>query len=172
MTDRASTLIGGRRERMERLLERTLGPPMVGPCGPLTSETREYLQGEAVDLYWNELEWEHITDEEALDEGPLTPLTFPGFLAFVRGLLLHEVMPDSLSPANPRPQVVVDILGFLAERVVELEETPDDPASSETRRLQAELDMTSNLIDQVLYLYHQLGSEDIERVEAAAQASA
>ena len=126
MTDRASTLIGGRRERMERLLKRTLGAPMIGPSGPLTAETRDYLQGEAVDLYWNELEWEHITDEEALEEGPLTPLTFPGFLAFVRGLLLHEVMPDSLSPANPRPQVVVDILGFLAERVVELEETLGD----------------------------------------------
>ena len=171
MTDRVSTLIEGRRERMERLLERTLGPPLVGPSGPLTAETREYLQGEAVDLYWNELEWEHITDEEALEEGPLTSLTFPGFLAFVRGLLLHEVMPDSLSPANPRPQVVVDILGFLAERVVELEETPGDAEASETRRRQAELEMTSNLIDQVLYLYHQLGLEDIERVEAAAQAS-
>ncbi len=172
MTDRASTLIGGRRERMERLLERTLGPPMVGPSGPLTAETREYLQGEAVDLYWNELEWEHITDEEALEEGPLTSLTFPGVLAFVRGLLLHEVMPDSLSPANPRPQVVVDILGFLAGRVVELEESLADPGTAEVLRSQAELGMTSNLIDQILYVYHQLGSDEIERVEAAAQAPA
>ena len=172
MTDRVSTLIGGRRELMERLLERTLGPPMTGPSAPLTSETRDYLKGEAVDLYWNELEWEHITDEEALEEGPLTSLTFPGVLAFVRGLLLHEVMPDSLAPANPRPQVVEDILDFLAGRVVELEESLADPGTAEVLRSQAELGMTSSLIDQILYLYHQLGSDEIERVEAAAQAPA
>ena len=85
---------------------------------------REYLKGEALDLYWNELEWEHLTDEEALEEGPLTPLTFPGVLAFVRGLLLHEVMPDSLAPANPRPQVVEDILDFLAGLFVEVLTNP------------------------------------------------
>ena len=151
MTDRAGTLIGGRRERMERLLERTLGPPMVGPSGPLTAETREYLQGEAVDLYWNELEWEHITDEEALEEGRLTSLTFPGFLAFVRGLLLHEVMPDSLSPANPRPQVVVDILGFLAERVVELEETNPRLQQREALRLPLVADLEELLVGPELW---------------------
>lgn len=170
MTDRASTLIGGRRERLERVLERSLGPPMTGPTGPLSGENREYLQGEAVDLYWNELEWEHITDEEALEQGPLASLTFPGFLAYIRGLLLHEVMPDSLSPANPRPQVVEDLLGFLARRVVELEDGLADPQAAEGDRLRTELELTSGLIDQVLYLYHELGVEDIERVEAAAHA--
>ncbi len=134
MTDRASTLLGGRRERLERVLRRPLGPPMTGPSGPLSDENREYLKGEALDLYWNELEWEHITDEEALEEGPLTTLTFPGFLAFVRGLLLQEVMPDSLSPANPRPQVVEDLLAFLADRVIELE---DGPSPRTTRRMRA-----------------------------------
>ena len=56
------------------------------------SQAAGFLREEAEDLYWNELEWEHITDEEALEEGPLTTLTFPGFLAYVRGLLLREVM--------------------------------------------------------------------------------
>ena len=172
MNDRASTLLGGRRERMERILERPLGPPMTGPSGPLKDETREYLRGEALDLYWNELEWEHITDEEALEEGPLTTLAFPGFLAYVRGLLLSKVMPDSLSPANPRPQVVLDILDFLAKRVVELEDSLAAPEVSEADRLRAELRMTSDLVDQVLYVYHELSLEDIERVEATAQPSA
>ncbi len=34
-----------------------------------------------------------------------------------------------------------------------------------------ELDLTSGLIDQVLYLYHELGNDEIERVEAAAAAN-
>ena len=71
---------------------------------------------------WNEREWEHSTDEEALDEGPIAEMTVPGLLAYVRGLLLTEVMPDALSPANPRPTVVADLLAFLAGRIVELED--------------------------------------------------
>jgi hypothetical protein len=83
-------------------------------------------------------------------------------------LLLAEVMPDSLSPASPRPQVVEDVLRFLADRLLELEDGLSEPDASEAERLRAELELTSGLIDQVLYLYHRLDGEDIERVEAAA----
>jgi hypothetical protein len=171
MTDRATTLIGGRRERLERVLGRTLGPPMIGPTTPLAPENREYLKGEALDLYWNELEWEHITDEEALEQGPIESLTFPGFLAFVRGLLLQKVMPDSLSPASPRPEVVEDILAFLALRVLELEDGLAAPDDGEADRMRMELGLSNGLVDQVLYLYHELAPEDIERVEAATHAA-
>lgn len=172
MTDRASTLLHGRRERLERVLERELGPPMIGPTGTLSTPNRAYLLDEAKDLYWNELEWEHITDEEALEQGPLTELIFPGFLAFVRGLLLREVMPDAKAPASPRPQVVEDILEFLAGRVVELEEGLTDPEADSLERLRTERDVTSHLLDLVLYLFHQLSSGEIERVEAERHASA
>jgi hypothetical protein len=167
MTGRARTLLTGRRERMERILGRRLAPPTAGADQPLPDETRQYLLSEAQDLYWNELEWEKITDEEALDEGPVADFIFPGLLAYVRGLLLSEVMPDSLSPANPRPQVVSDLLDFLAGRVVDLEDGMADPDVGETERLRAELDMTSAVIDRVLYLYHELGEADIEQVEGA-----
>jgi len=170
MTDRATTLLTGRRERVERILGRPLGGPSATADEP-TEETRTYLLGEAQDLYWNELEWEHITDEEALDGGAITELTFPGMLAYVRGLLLEEVMPDSLSPANPRPQVVADVLSFLSNRVIELEDSLAEPDASEEPRQRAEVDMTSSLIDRVLYLYHGMSDEDVEQVEAA-QASA
>ena len=170
MTDRATTLLTGRRERVERILGRPLGEPSA-PGDEPTEETRTYLLGEAQDLYWNELEWEHITDEEALEGGAITELTFPGMLAYVRGLLLEEVMPDSLSPANPRPQVVMDVLAFLANRVVELEDSLAEPDPDEENRQRAEVDMTSSLIDRVLYLYHGMSEEDVEQVEAA-QASA
>lgn len=152
---------------MERTLGRALEPPVAGADDPIADDTRAYLLSEVKDLYWNELEWEHITDEEALEEGPIAELTFPGLLAYVRGLLLSEVMPDSLSPAKPRPQVVADALAFLADRVVELEDGLAEADPSEPDRLRAELDMTSGLIDRVLYLYHGLGDEDVERVERA-----
>ncbi len=165
MTDRATILLGGRRGRIERTLGRALGPSAVDSDGPLTDEGRTYLLGEAEDLYWNELEWEHITDEEALEGGAITQLTFPGLLAYVRGLLLEEVMPDSLSPASPRPQVVEGVLAFLASRIVEIEDGLAAPDVAEADRLRIELDLTSNLVDRVLYLYHGLSEEDVERLE-------
>ena len=168
MSERAATLLEGRRERIVRILGRELGAPTAGADEPITDETRSYLLSEVQDLYWNEIEWEHITDEESLDAGPLAELTFPGFLAYVRGLLLSEVMPDSLSPANPRPQVVADALDFLANRVVELQDELAGPDDGDQERFQAELDMTNGLIDQVLYLYHGLDESDVERVEQAA----
>jgi hypothetical protein len=167
MTERAKTLLTGRRERIERILGRALEPPQAGAAVPVSEETLEYLLSEAQDLYWNELEWEKLTDEEALDEGPVAELTFPGLLAYVRGLLLAEVMPDSLSPANPRPKAVVALLQFLADRVVELEDGLAQAGGPDEQRLRAELDMTSSVIDRVLYAYHGLQPEDIEQIEGA-----
>ena len=50
MTDRASTLLSGRRERLERILERELKPPMTGPSSPMPPHVREFLCQEAEDL--------------------------------------------------------------------------------------------------------------------------
>jgi len=165
MTDRASTLLEARRERLERLLGRPLPAPAPASDEPLTAEGRRYLLGEAESLYWNDLEWEHITDEEAGEHGRITQMTFPGFLAFVRGLLLHEVMPDSQAPPSPRPQVVEEILRFLTGRVVELEEGLATPPEGEAEKLRSELDVTNHLVDLVLYLLHGVSREDQERIE-------
>jgi hypothetical protein len=170
MNDRVTTLLASRRARLERLLGRSLGQPRTGPRTSLSPKVRSFLLEEAEDLYWNELEWEHVTDEEALEEGPLAELTFPGFLAFVRGLLLTEVMPDAKAPASPRPEVVEDILSFLASRVVDLEDGTTDVDDEE--RLPLELATTSRLLDLVLYRYHELDASDIERVEAESRATA
>ena len=166
MTGRAKTILTGRRERMERILDRKLHPP-EGADEPIAETTREHLMSEAEDLYWNELEWEHITDEEAMEGGVVVELTFPGLLAYMRGLLLTEVMPDALSPPNPRPQVVRDFLHFLAQRTVDIEESLDADEASEPEKLRREAEMTSDLIDRVLYLYHDLSEEEIEYVETA-----
>ena len=168
MNDRAGTLLGGRRERIERILSRELALPWDTSAGtPLSEEDRAHLRGDAEDLYWNELEWEHITGEEGLGEGALPELAFPGFLAFVRGLLLEEVLPDAKAPAQPRPDVVRDILRFLATRILELEEGQQSEDEEEEDKLRGELSVTSRLVDLVLYRLHGLTPSDVERVEAA-----
>jgi hypothetical protein len=121
----------------------------------------------AKDLYWNELEWEKLTGEEQLDEEFLTELAFPGLLAFVRGLLLAQAMPDSLAEARPSPEAVEDVLDFLALRVVELDEQKAGLDGEEREHREAELKLTSRLVDLVLYLLHDLDADEVSRVEAA-----
>jgi len=167
MSDRTATLIDGRRERMSRLLGRALPQP-VADDSPLTPASREHLLGDAVDLYWNEMEWEHLTEEESVDHGePLIELMFPGLLAFVRGLLLTQVNPDALAPAEPRPAVVEDFLGFLARRIVALDEEIAGGPAEDEERLRGELRATNRLVDLVLYQFHGLGPEEIHLLETA-----
>ena len=162
MNERIKTMLEARRQSMERTLGRPLDPAPTSEGPELTESEREHLHDAGTDLYWNELEWENLTDEERLEEGSLTELTFPGFLAFVRGLLLAQVMPDSLAPADPRPEAVLDLLVFLAGRVVELEEERDDPAAEDPERSAGELLLTDRLIDLVLCQLHGIDPADVE----------
>ncbi len=167
MTDRESTLLAGRVKRIEQILGAPLDAVPAPLSPPLAPRERNYLKDTARDLYWNELEWEKLTHEERLDQGFMTELAFPGFLAFIRGLLLDETMPDSQAPPRPSPEVVEDLLGFLASRVVELEEETSLSQDDEAVQRQAELKMTSRLVDLVLYLLHGLGSEEVGKLESA-----
>jgi hypothetical protein len=136
-----------RRARLEHVLQHALVPPR---SSGLSEDRRNFLREEAEELYWNELEWEKLTSEEMRSGGSeLVELAFPGFLAFIDGLLLKEVNPDSPAPATPRPEVVEDVLLFLARRYLELLTEPDPP-----QRLERE--MTERLIDLVLYRLHGL----------------
>jgi hypothetical protein len=157
--ERGQTFLDRRRRRLSRLIQGSLEPPTGR--GDLTEERRRFLLEEAEELYWNELSWEQVTEEEGLAESGLVELTFPGFLAFVEGLLLREVMPDSLAPASPRPEVVEDILAFLAARCVQLEDQGDEEARMER-------DVTVRLIDLVLYRQHDIDVEEYERLEEGA----
>lgn len=128
---------------------------------PFPGERRRYLLEEAQELYWNDLEWENVTGEEELEGGPLTELTFPGVLAFVRGLLLTEVPADALSGPAPRPQVVEDLLTFLAERIIEFRRDRENGSSEDPDGAARDLRMTSELLDQVLLVYHGVSPEDV-----------
>ncbi|TVP42343.1 MAG: hypothetical protein EA350_16240 [Gemmatimonadales bacterium] len=155
-----SKLLAERRERLLTTTGRALRIPESDEKVPLTPEVRRYLFEEAVELYWNDLEWENVTQEERMEGGPLPELTFPGFLAYVRGLLLTRVQPDSLAPASPRPQVVEDLLVFLAGRLLDLHEEVREGTPIDGDRAALEHRMTDGLLDRVLMTYHGIQAED------------
>lgn len=147
-----------RRARLERLLARPVERPEGSALAP---QRRSFLREEAEELYWNELSWEKLTAEELARGSIVVELAFPGFLAFIDGLLLREAGPDSPVPASPRPEVVEDVLLFLSGRCVDLEAGDDEEEGAMEREL------TLRLMDLVLYRLHGLDGEDVERLELA-----
>ncbi len=176
MNDRATTLLEGRREKMERALGRPLAVPEPATGGELSESERDHLRNAATDLYLNELAWENITKEEQVEGEPLAELAFPGFLAFIQGLLLQQVMPDSLAPANPRPEIAEEVVRFLAERVVALQDDMGGDGEAEDSDRDAEqeardLGLTDRLLDLVLFRLHGVDPADAEGFRDPPRAS-
>ncbi|MGH7444780.1 MAG: hypothetical protein ACREKM_07890 [Longimicrobiales bacterium] len=147
-----------RRARLERLLQAPLVPPR--PSG-VPEDRRNFLREEAEELYWNELEWEKLTEEEMSQGGSeLVELAFPGFLTLIDGLLLKKATEDSKVQATPRPEVVEDVLMFLATRYLEL--LPDMDEGARLERV-----MTERLVDLVLYRLHGISVDAADRLELA-----
>ena len=164
MNDRATTLLEGRREKMERALGRPLTVPKPAAGPELSKSEQDHLRNAATDLYLNELAWENITEEEQVEGEPLAELAFPGFLAFIQGLLLDKVMPDSLAPANPRPEIAEDVAKFLADRVVALQDAMGEGGEAEDGAEQGarDLALTDRLLDHVLFRIHDIDPADAE----------
>jgi len=171
MSDRATTLLEGRREKIERALGRPLAFPDPATGADLSESEREHLFEAATDLYLNELAWENITDEEKVEGEPLAELTFPGFLAFIQGLLLEKVMPDSLAPANPRPEIAEDVVKYLAERVVALQDGIGGAGDADDEQGARDLALTDRLLDLVLFRLHGVDPADAEGFRDAARAT-
>ena len=174
MSDRATTLLEGRREKIERALGRPLAVPEPARGADLSESEREHLINAATDLYLNELAWENITEEEQVEGEPLAELAFAGFLALIQGLLLEEVMPDSLAPANPRPEIVEDLLRFLAVRIVAVQDGMGDAGEGgdgDTEQSARDLALTDRLLDLVLFRLHGVDPADAEGFRDPAPAS-
>ena len=171
MNDRATTLLEGRREKMECALGRPLAVPEPAGGADLSGPERDHLRDAATDLYLNELAWENITDEEEVEGEPLAELAFPGFLAFIQGLLLDQVMPDSLAPANPRPEIAEEVVRFLAERVVALQDGMGGAGEDGDEQGARDLALTDRLLDLVLFRLHGVDPADAEGFRDAARAS-
>lgn len=151
-----------RRARVFDAIDRPLKPAGAG-AEPLAAERVEFLLREAEDLFWNELSWEELTDEEEIEGGHLTELVFPGFLAFVEGLLVERVPADAKAPARPHPDVVEEILRFLGERFAAFSAELEQGADSQ--RLVWARAMTARLVDLVLYRLYRLTPEELEELE-------
>jgi hypothetical protein len=151
--------------RRARLLDSVSRPlePVAAGGDPLPPDRVQYLLREAQDLYWNELAWEELMEEEAVVGGRLTELVFPAFLAFVDGLLLDRLPRGVPGTPRPRPEVVEEILLFLAERYAEYYHELGNGADSQ--RLVWARAMTIGLIDLVLYRLYRLTSAEREEIE-------
>lgn len=159
----AQLYVETRRARIHDAVERPL--TTVAPDAErLPPERLTFFRREAEELYWNELAWEELTDEELVAGGHLTEMVFPGFLAFVEGLLVERAPADSLAPARPHPDAVEEILVFLAERCAGL--TAELEGGVDSQRVVWARSMTHHLVDLVLYRLYRLTPAERELVEA------
>jgi len=160
----AQAFVEQRRARICRLLGYTPEPVGLG-AAPLSPELLAHMRSEAEELYWNELVWEELTDEEAVTGGGhMTEMVFPGFLAFVNGLLLEEVAAGSRHVAVPHPDAVEEILTFLGERYAE--STAELESGADSQKVVWARQMTRHLIDLTLFRLYRLGRADQEMLEA------
>lgn len=157
----ARTLVEERLRGVRRSVQRELAPidVVVRPTG---EASREHLLEEACELYWNELNWEEITEEERLPEGDLTEMIFPGLLAFMDAILPRA---DNGEPDRDREHrdVAHDFLLWLAGRLVELR-NPDRAAAGDRLEAQRIRQITDELIDLVAYRLYCLTPEEIEEL--------
>lgn len=163
----AQALIEQRRERIRSALGDLPGRGRVDPC--LAAADRcIYFRREAEELYWNELAWEQMTEEESIEGGHLTEMVFPGLLALVDGLLPER--PGAGRGDGPRryPDAVEEILTFLGERASLL--TAELRAGVDSQQVLWARAMTLQLIDLVLYRLYGLATEDQERIDAPGDA--
>ena len=163
-TAAAQAFVEQRRARIFGLLGRT--PTRVGnDAVPLSPDRLTYLRREGEELYWNELVWEELTDEEAITGGHLTEMVFPAFLAYVDGLLVDHVAADSSAPASPHPDAVEEILTFLGERYSEA--TVDLENGCDSQKVVWARLMARQLIDLVICRLYRLGSAEQELLARA-----
>jgi hypothetical protein len=163
-TGAAQAFVEQRRNRIFTVLGHV--PGAVGADAVrLSPERLGHLRREAEDLYWNELTWEELTDEEAIPGGHLTEMVFPGFLAFIDGLLVDTVPEDSLAPASPHPDAVEEVLTFLGERYAEA--SADLESGCDSQKVVWARLMARQLVDLVLYRLYRLSPAEQEALERA-----
>ena len=157
----ARMLVEERVRALRRILRRELDPDDI-ILRPTAPASRRHLFEEACDLYWNELNWEQLTDEERISGGELTEMVFPGLLALMDALLTRA---ENGEPDRDREHrdVAHDFLLWLAARLVELRTTrPEDDEDRE--RIAAEIQVTDDLVDLVSCRLYCLTEEEAGRL--------
>lgn len=158
----ARTLVQERVRALRQRVDRELDPGDV-VLRPTAPDSRKHLFEEACELYWNEMNWEQITDEELTDGGELTEMVFPGLLTLVDALLPRAANGEPDRGREHR-DVAHDFLLWLAARLVELRSRreEDDEERAQTRR---EAQVTDELVDLVTYRLYLITDEEIARLK-------
>jgi hypothetical protein len=159
----AQAMVEMRRARVVVAVGARNGTPSVEPASTPPERLAFFLR-EVEELYWNELAWEQMTDEEAVSGGRFTELVFPGFLTLVDGLLpCCTPEPDQTAP-RAYPDAVEEILTFLGERCATLTAALESGADSQ--KVVWARAMSLHLLDLVLYRLYRLSPAEREMVEA------
>lgn len=158
----ARTLVQERVRALRQRVDRELDPGDV-VLRPTAPDSRKHLFEEACELYWNEMNWEQLTDEELTDGGELTEMVFPGLLTLVDALLPRAANGEPDRGREHR-DVAHDFLLWLAARLVELRSRrdEDDEERVQTRR---EAQVTDELVDLVTYRLYSITDEEIARLK-------
>jgi hypothetical protein len=158
----ARTLVQERVRALQRLVDRELDPGDV-VLRPTAPDSRRHLFEEACELYWNEMNWEQITEEELTDGGELTEMVFPGLLTLVDALLPRAANGEPDRGREHR-DVAHDFLLWLAARLVELRSRRDEDEEErvQTRR---EAQVTDELVDLVTYRLYSITDEEVARLK-------
>lgn len=158
----ARTLVQERVRALRQLVDRELDPGDV-VLRPTAPDSRKHLFEEACELYWNEMNWEQLTDEELTDGGELTEMVFPGLLTLVDALLPRAANGEPDRGREHR-DVAHDFLLWLAARLVELRSRRDEDEEerAQTRR---EAQVTDELVDLVTYRLYSITDEEMARLK-------
>jgi hypothetical protein len=158
----ARTLIEERLRCLQKFIDREidLDDIVLKPTAPAA---RKHLFEEACELYWNELNWEQLTDEELHADGELTEMVFPGLLTLIDALLPRA---ENGEPDRDREyrDVAHDFLLWVANRLVDLRVTPPED-ETDRQRLRRETEITDDLLDLVAYRMYCLTEVEIERLQ-------
>jgi len=154
----AKTLVRERVRGIRKAVGRRLTPGNI-VLHPAAADVRQHLFEEACELYWNELSWEEITDEEAVGDDQLTEMVFPGLLTLIDAFLPRSANgePDR---GHEHRDVAHDFITWLAARLIELR-TDSPEAADDRERVQRREAVTDDLIDLIAFRLCSLTNEEI-----------
>ncbi len=160
----ARTLVSERVRGLGKFVQRRLDPGDL-IIRPASDDTREHLFQQACELYWNELGWEELVEEERFGDEGLTEMIFPGLLAFINALLprAQNGEPDR---DRERRDVAHDFVEWLAARVISLREGGGG-LGDERERLAFQRTITDDLIDLVIYRICSLSHDEMTAHQGA-----
>lgn len=152
----ARTLVEERLRGIRKAIGREVAPNDI-VLKPASPEVRRHLFEEACELYWNELDWEQISEEELIGDTELTEMVFPGLLALVDALLPKAPNGEPDRDREHR-DVAHDFLFWLAARLVELR---TERYGEDGLYVQRQVAVTDDLIDLVAFRLYSLRDEEI-----------